>query len=198
LAGLRAPPDPPMFEELIVAVDVENPLLGPHGCSRVYGPQKGLTEFDFAERCLGQLASMAARQSRVQHAATPGSGAAGGLGFGLMTFLGARPEPGFNVFARYARLEERIRHVDLVLTGEGSLDAQSLMGKGVGGVAALCSRLGVPCIGLAGRVPELVAVQNNFKLVRSLAPEFVPAEVALREPDRSLERLARSVAERWR
>jgi glycerate kinase len=198
LAGLRAPTDPPRFEELIVAVDVENPLLGPQGCSRVYGPQKGLTEFDFAERCLGQLAAMAARPSRVQHAATPGAGAAGGLGYGLMTFLGARPEPGFAVFARYARLEERIRDVDLVLTGEGSLDEQSLMGKGVGGVAALCARMGVPCIGLAGRVAQLAAVQGSFRIVRALTPEFVDTEVALREPALSLERLARTIAEQWR
>lgn len=195
LAGVRAPADPPLFEELVVAIDVENPLLGPEGCSRIYGPQKGLTEFDFAERCLGQLAAVAARQLRVNHAFTPGAGAAGGLGYGLLTFLRARPEPGFAVFARHAGLEERIRGSDLVLTGEGSLDAQSLMGKGVGGVAALCARLGVPCIGLAGRVPDPVAVKENFRVARGITPELVDAETALREPAPWLERLAKSVAE---
>ena len=84
------------FENVTVAVDVQNPLLGPRGATRVYGPQKGLRpdDFDLAERCLGQLASVMAREFKRDFAQAPGAGAAGGLGFGLLAFLGARLEIG--------------------------------------------------------------------------------------------------------
>src|SRR6266850_5466908 len=94
LSSLRPPEVIALFEELTVAVDVQNPLLGPTGCSRVYGPQKGLSEFDFAERCLGQLARVLEQELHVRHADEPGAGAAGGLGFGLGSFAGARLERG--------------------------------------------------------------------------------------------------------
>jgi glycerate kinase len=121
-----------------VAVDVDNPLLGPTGCSRVYGPQKGLRPDDMieAEAALGQLARVMAHHLGRDIAEIPGSGAAGGLGFGLQAFLDARVESGFDIFACAADLDRHLDWSDLVLTGEGSLDRQSLMGKGTGRVAA--------------------------------------------------------------
>ena len=198
LSFIRPPIAPLPFSELIVAVDVQNPLLGPQGCSRIYGPQKGLTEFDLADRCLGQLAGVVQRHQLAQHpvglADTPGAGAAGGLGYGLMAFAGARPESGFHLFSRQARLEEQVRGADLVITGEGALDAQSVMGKGVGGVAQLCRGLAVPCVALAGVVADPEKVEGQFKVARGITPDLTDTEGAMREPARWLEQLAREVA----
>jgi glycerate kinase len=198
LATVRPPDDLAVFEELIVAVDVQNPLLGPSGCSRIYGPQKGLTDFDLAERCLGQLTAVLDKQLHFTHATTPGAGAAGGLGFGLLSFAGARMEPGIEIFERYARLNDRVKSAQLVLTGEGALDAQTLMGKGVGEIANVCQKLRVPCVGLAGIVPEPDKAKEKFKAAYALTPGLTDKESALREPAMWLERLAAKVAAEWR
>jgi glycerate kinase len=198
LTMVRPPERVQIFSELIVAVDVQNPLLGPSGCSRVYGPQKGLAEFDLAERCLGALSAVLEKQLRLAHANTPGAGAAGGLGFGLMCFLGAKMEPGIDIFERHAKLAERVKSAQLVITGEGALDAQTLMGKGVGEIANVCQRVGVPCIGLAGVVPEPEKAREKFKAAHALTPDLTDKESALREPALWLERLAAKVAAAWR
>jgi len=155
---------------LVVAVDVSNPLLGPQGASRVYGPQKGLRREDFrrAEKCLGRLAEVVRDMSGTDYAATPGAGAAGGLGFGLRAFAGARIEPGFDLFADYAGLEAKLREAELVITGEGSIDRSTLMGKGVGLVAAHCASLNIPCVGLAGMVAPEAKRAPTFTAVRAL------------------------------
>ncbi len=198
LAVIRPPERIQLFGELIVAVDVQNPLLGPTGCSRVYGPQKGLTEFEFAERCLGQVARVLEKELHMRHEEEPGAGAAGGLGFGLRSFAGARLEPGFDLFAQTAGLEGRLRRAQLVLTGEGAIDASTLMGKGVGEIANLCLRFNVPCIGLAGAVPDAAQALSRFTVTHSLAPEFATAEQAMREPALWLERLAARAGTEWR
>ena len=198
LAVARPPDVTRLFDELIVAVDVQNPLLGPSGCSRVYGPQKGLTEFEFAERCLGALTDVLEKQFHLAFATMPGAGAAGGLGFGLMSFLGAKVEPGIDIFERHAKLADRVKSAQLVITGEGALDAQTLMGKGVGEIANVCQKLCVPCIGLAGVVPEPEKAKEKFKATHALTPDLTDKESALREPALWLERLAAKVAGEWR
>lgn len=186
--------------EVIVAVDVQNPLLGSAGASRIYGPQKGLQAEDIAlaEACLTQLARVTERDLRLPHAASePGTGAAGGLGFGLRCFLGAKLQSGFELFARTSRLEDRIRASDLVITGEGTIDASTLMGKGVGEVASLCHKNGVPCIGLAGTLALPVeAAHSAVPFVRSygIVPQLTTPEEAKRNPDRWLPRLAARAA----
>lgn len=137
-----------------VAVDVDNPLLGPRGCSRVYGPQKGLRTEDLpaADAALGRMAEVAATTTGIRGDERPGSGAAGGLGFGLGLFLGATLESGFDIVARHTGLSGEIEHADLVVTGEGSIDRQTFMGKGTGRLAHLCRRHSKPCWGLAGIV----------------------------------------------
>ena len=105
-----------------------------------------------AERCLGRLARVIERQFGRDFAQVPGAGAAGGLGFGLLAFLGAELQPGFDLFARQAGLERRLREADLVITGEGAIDRSTLMGKGVGQIAERCRRMKIPCIGLGGVV----------------------------------------------
>jgi glycerate kinase len=154
LMSLVAPPRAGRFREVVVAVDVQNPLLGRRGASRVYGPQKGLRASDIpiAERCLQRLAIVIRDELGQDLGGLPGAGAAGGLGFAFRAFLGAKLTPGFELFARSAKLEHRLEVADLGLTGEGELDASTLMGKGVGRLAALCQSKGVPCIGLAGIV----------------------------------------------
>jgi glycerate 2-kinase len=196
LASIRPPQQSISFEEVTVAVDVQNPLLGPTGCSRIYGPQKGLTEFDFAESCLGRLVEIWERQFHTNNASLPGAGAAGGMGFGLVNFLGAKLQPGFEVFAKATNLEDRVRKSQVVLTGEGALDDQTLMGKGVGEVAQLSRRLGVPCLGLAGMVPNPEAAQKIFDAVFALSA-LTDRDSALREPALWLERLATKVAAYW-
>lgn len=199
LAQIRPPENIKPFDELVVAVDVQNPLLGPQGCTRIYGPQKGLRpeEFEFAERCLEQMAGLLEKELHLRCANDPGAGAAGGLGFGLRCFANARLEPGFALFSRYARLPDRLQSAQLVITGEGAIDQSTLMGKGVGEIAHLCRQLNVPCIGLAGVVPNPTEANQLFRSAHALTPELTSMEEAKAHPAVWLERLASRVAGSW-
>lgn len=200
LSQFSFPPHDRWFEEVLVAVDVQNHLLGPTGCTRVYGPQKGLglDDFEFAERCLGRLAEVVKRELHFDAASEPGAGAAGGLGFGLRSFLGARLEPGFGLFARHAGLAERLRKAQLVVTGEGAIDVSTLMGKGVGELASLCRQANVPCLGLAGVAPDRERAREYFTTVHALAPDLTTPEDARQNAEDWLTRLAAQVARDWR
>jgi glycerate kinase len=198
-----SPPAPQDLPGLLVAVDVRNPLLGPAGATRIYGPQKGLRpeDFEHAESCLRQLAEVVKKDLRLDAAAEAGAGAAGGLGFGLRCFFHARFEPGFDIFARYARLKERIQAAQLVITGEGAIDASTLMGKGVGEIARLCREARVPCLGLAGtfRGSELTGQPREpcFTQVFGMSPHLTTPELAMRDPQFWLPRLSAEVARKW-
>ncbi len=197
LTEVRAPAAP-LRLRVMVAVDVRNPLLGSLGCSRTYGPQKGLRpeDFNLTEKCLARLASVLWEQHGLGDAKAAGAGAAGGLGFGLTAFAGARIESGFDLFARYARLEERIRAADVVVTGEGAMDEQTRMGKGVGQIAHLCARLGVPCVGLAGAVGKSVRECRLFTHTRALT-EVTDLPRAQSQAAYFLERLSEETARAW-
>jgi glycerate kinase len=134
-----------------------------------------------------------AREFKRDFAQVPGAGAAGGLGFGLLAFLGASLEPGFELFARLAKLEERLRSVDLVITAEGAIDKSTLMGKGVGQLARRCSDLRIPCVGLAGMVSPDSARNKLFVQTRALT-ELTSEARAKADPARWLENLAADVA----
>ena len=194
LTEIRAP-SAPLKSRLIVAVDVRNPLLGPSGCSRVYGPQKGLRpeDFDLTEKCLARLAFVLNEHHHLGDANAPGTGAAGGLGFGLTAFAGAKVESGFDLFAHYARLEKRIRAADVVITGEGTMDEQTRMGKGVGQIARWCARCEVPCIGLAGVVEMSLQESNLFAQTRALT-EIATLLRAQSQAEHWLEKLAEETA----
>jgi glycerate 2-kinase len=197
LANLHRPKRLPQFASLAVAVDVQNVLLGPRGCTRIYGPQKGIRPKDFAvgERALRRLARVVERELGIDYAREPGAGAAGGLGFGFSCFLGAKLESGFDLFARHANLAKHISRADLVLTGEGAIDRQTLMGKGVGQVGLMCRKHEVPCIALAGTV--LAGNTNRcFTQVRGLV-ELTTLEDAKARPEFWLEKLARCAADEW-
>jgi glycerate kinase len=130
---------PKPFPPILIACDVSNPLLGPRGALTVYGPQKGLRPADLPalEAATASVASLLCRHFGIgEHlAAAPGSGAAGGIAFGLMAAAGARIVPGFKLVSAWAGLEERISAADMVVTGEGRFDESSLEGKGPGSVA---------------------------------------------------------------
>ena len=194
------PPVPLPFHgiRLIVAVDVQNRLLGRQGCSRVYGPQKGLHPRDLplAEACLRRLALVAKRELGTDFARVPGAGAAGGLGFGLVAFAGAEVESGIALFGRRARLSEHLRKSDLVITGEGALDRSTLMGKGVGEIARQCGARGLPCVGLSGVASDQTELLTRFTQVRCLT-ELTTRAQARRHAALWLARLAQEVAGAW-
>jgi glycerate kinase len=152
--------------EITIACDVQKPLLGANGASRIYGPQKGLREEDMAkaEACLKRLADLVG----LGIAEIPGTGAAGGLGFGVYFFMNGKFVPGAEVFAQAARLDERLPKADLVISGEGAIDIQSLMGKGVGELFERARKANVKRLGLAGSlapgVTEKFGADPNLKL----------------------------------
>jgi len=157
--------------KIIAAVDVRNPLLGENGATRVFGPQKGAAgdKIDNLERALAKLADVVSKEFGVDYRNEPGAGAAGGLGFGLMSFCGARIRPGFDVVAEAVRLESKIKDVDLVITGEGSLDRQTLEGKTPMGVAQLARKLGKRIFAIAGRTDKNRQVRELFDEVYELS-----------------------------
>lgn len=134
--------------KVVLASDVDNPLLGPDGAAVVYGPQKGATEADVAvlEKALSRWADLVDPQS----ADLPGAGAAGGVGFAAMAVLGARMRPGIDVVLDLVGLRDLVEGADLVVTGEGRLDAQTLHGKAVAGVAGVARAFRVPAVAVCG------------------------------------------------
>ncbi len=149
------------------ASDVTNPLLGPRGATAVFAAQKGAREDerDLLEQHLTRLVRVA---DATETAERPGAGAAGGLGFGLMHFLGAGLRPGFELVADALNLESRIRAADYVITGEGSLDAQSLDGKGPVGVARMAIHLGRPVYAVGGQIADIVREAGLFRACAGL------------------------------
>lgn len=137
-----------------VACDVDNPLVGPRGAAAVYGPQKGADPQDVAllDAALVRFAEVVHRDLGIDVAQLPGAGAAGGLGAAAVAFLGGQLTPGIALLLGIVGFDRLVRGADLVITGEGSLDEQSLHGKAPVGVAAAARRAGVPVIALAGRV----------------------------------------------
>lgn len=149
------PPSDRQWPKILVACDVENPLLGQDGCTRVYGPQKGILEQDIAkhEARLEHLVSLLGDEAK-QAATLRGSGAAGGLGFGGMLFLHGELVPGFALVSGLLDLESHITRADLVITGEGRIDRQTGQGKAPAGVARLAKANGKPVYAFCGILEE--------------------------------------------
>ena len=146
---------------ITVAGDVTNPLTGPHGAAAVFGPQKGL--FGPAITWVdGEVTRLAAVLGLSHWACRPGAGAAGGAAFALAAVLGAELATGIDHLARVVGLRERLEEADLLLTGEGTVDGQSLNGKAVSGVLRLACEYGVPSIVFAGRVGIDAATQQRL------------------------------------
>ncbi|MFT4689693.1 MAG: glycerate kinase [Limisphaerales bacterium] len=198
LQRVTAPKPKRIIPSITVAVDVQNRLLGKLGCSRIYGPQKGLLEADMpgAERALRRLAKVSRGTSERNLANEPGSGAAGGLGFGLCQFASAQMKPGFAMIADALKLRARLRRADLVITGEGSLDDSTAMGKGVGELALMAQSCSVPILGLAGQISSTPKLSKLFARLSGLT-EITSSSAALSRPQYWLTRLANDAARQW-
>jgi len=142
--------------ELDVACDVTNPLLGEKGASAVFGPQKGATPETVKQldAALAHYADILQRDLGKDVRNEPGAGAAGGLGAGLMAFLGARLRRGIEIVIDAVNLRERMKGCDLVLTGEGAMDRQTVFGKTAIGVAKVAQSLGIPVIAIVGGIGD--------------------------------------------
>jgi glycerate kinase len=182
---------------LEIACDVDNPLLGPAGAAAVYGPQKGATPADvaFLEGVLARLADIAAKTTGRDRRALPGAGAAGGLGWALATFAGARLARGFDIVAGLQGLEAALRGAALCITGEGRIDRQSLDGKVVSGVARLAAAAGVPVMAIGGSVDPLAVPALLARGVTCVALIDDPAEQA--RAMREAPPFIRAAAARW-
>lgn len=183
LAGIR----------IDVACDVSNPLLGPAGAAAIFGPQKGATpeQVPILDATLERLATLLLAAGMPDVRDQPGAGAAGGLGGAFLT-LGGRMRRGVEVVAEAAGLAAVIAGADLVLTGEGSIDSQTLSGKTPAGVAEIAARQGVPVIAFAGRVgPDSdILLEHGFAAIVPIMSAPADLSTALVEGPANLERAA--------
>ncbi|WP_309113996.1 glycerate kinase [Saccharothrix sp.] len=178
--------------ELVLASDVDNPLLGPSGAAAVYGPQKGATP-EQVEVLEERLAAFA-REVGPEFVDVPGAGAAGGIGFAALAVLGATRRPGIEVVLELVGFAEAVEGARLVVTGEGSLDAQTRHGKAPAGVAAAAGS--VPAVAVAGRTsvdPAELGLRGAYALL-DVEPDLTRC---LAEPEPLLERLAGRIAADW-
>jgi glycerate kinase len=152
--------------QVTVACDVDNPLTGPRGASAIFGPQKGATPEMVAslDRNLKHFASLVKRDLQRDIDAVPGAGAAGGMGAALLAFLQAELRPGVEIVIEAIGLAEALEGADLVITGEGRIDGQTIYGKAPAGVARLAKRFGLPVIGFAGSLTRDAEIVHEHGL----------------------------------
>ncbi|MDR6558938.1 glycerate kinase [Arthrobacter pascens] len=184
----------------ILASDVDNPLLGPDGAPAIFGPQKGATPADvetldgalanFVQVLAGEIGPRA-----LKAAGAPGAGAAGGVGYAAIAVLAATRRPGIDVVLEFTRLADRLEGADLVITGEGSLDEQSLLGKTPVGVARAAAAAGVPVVAVCGRTTLTPQQQreSGFRQVYPLTSLESKVEVCIAEAGPLLEELGKQI-----
>jgi glycerate kinase len=185
-----------------IAADVNNPLCGPHGASAIFGPQKGASpaQVELLDRALGHFADHCATALNNDVRDEPGSGAAGGLGFAAKAFLGAQFKAGVEVVAELVGLAEAVAGADLVITGEGRFDAQTLRGKTPFGVARVARQHDVPVIVIAGTLGDdyQALYEHGIDAAFALASGPMTLEQACAEAPRLLRERASDVARVWR
>ncbi len=161
-----------------VACDVDNPLTGPHGAAQIYGPQKGATPAMVKKLDAGlkQMAEVAARDLGIDILKVPGSGAAGGLGGGLMAYLGGVLRPGVDIVIDSVRLRQRMKGCHLVITGEGRMDHQTAYGKTPAGAARVAKELGLPVIAICGSLGKNPGVVNGIGIDAFFAALEAPVD----------------------
>ena len=176
-----------------LAADVDSPLCGPHGAATVYGPQKGASDEQVAalERGLSRWANLIDRATHTDCRSAPGAGAAGGVGFAALAVLGARMRPGIEMILELVDLDRKMLGAKAVVTGEGSLDAQSLRGKAPIGVSRCAHKCGVPTFAIAG-VSTLTGAQARaagFAAVRTLNELEPDPRLCIKHADELLTRV---------
>ncbi|WP_077624712.1 glycerate kinase [Sediminibacillus massiliensis] len=168
-----------------IASDVTNRLCGPNGASAIFGPQKGATPemIDKLDMALNNFAEIVEKKTGINVKEMQGGGAAGGMGAALLAFLGAEIKSGINVVMEQTGFEERLKDADLLITGEGKLDGQTLSGKVIKGVCAPAVKQDVPIIALCGTVDIGTDKSNDMGLLcaLSIVPGPCSLETALRE-----------------
>jgi len=185
---------------ICIACDVDNPLCGTRGAAAIYAPQKGATpeQVDILDHNLSHLADLIERDLSLQIRDLPGAGAAGGLGAGLVAFFGATLQPGIDLVMNAVHLADRIADADLVITGEGKIDHQSMMGKVIAGVGREAKAAGVPVIALVGSVGQgandTLAVLDSFHAIN---PPDLPVAEALPQTAQNLESTATKILQQW-
>ncbi|ROW64822.1 glycerate kinase [Cronobacter malonaticus] len=185
-----------------VACDVDNPLCGEKGASAVFGPQKGatpamVTELDAALRCFGEQLEAVTGKTIIS---APGAGAAGGMGAALLGMLNAELRPGIEIVIESLGLAQAVRDADLVITGEGRLDSQSIHGKTPIGVARVAKQFQRPVVAIAGSLtPDYQIVhEHGIDAAFSVIDRIVTLQEALDDAERNLRVTARNVAALWR
>jgi glycerate kinase len=179
---------------IVIASDVNSPLCGPKGASHVFGPQKGadvdmVKELDSA---LAHLADTVKAQLGIDIANTPGAGAAGGLGYGLMAFCGAKMKPGIETVMDSVGMDERLEGCDIVITGEGKIDGQSVFGKVPVGVAQRAKKYGVPVLAIVGGIGDgaEAVYDHGVDSIMSSVNNAMPLSEAIANGDALLEEAA--------
>jgi glycerate kinase len=187
--------------EYVVASDVDNPLCGPNGAAAVYGPQKGASASDAAvlESALENWALLVARASGTDHRACPGAGAAGGVGFAALAALGAHLRPGIEIILELVRFADQLLGCRLVITGEGSLDEQTLAGKAPAGVAAAAHRHHIPTVAVTGHNTLPLTAMQRAGISQAYSLTDLEPDVArcITHAGTLLERAASAVAHDW-
>ncbi len=193
LARIEAPRSSSL-PRITAAADVRNHLLGKEGATRIFGPQKGASaeQLDLLEEALTRLAEVVARDLGIDYRDEPGAGAAGGLGFGLMSFCAAQVRPGFEVVAENVGLEAAVRDADVVVTGEGKLDEQTLEGKALTGISRVARSAGKPVFAIVGSANE--NARELFDAVFVLAEPPVTEAEAMRNAPALLRSRGRELA----
>lgn len=180
-----------------IAVDVLNPLLGPNGAAAVFGPQKGAdaAAIETIERGLTRWADLLEGETGRDLRTQPGAGAAGGAALPILAFAESVIVPGADLVMQHVKLPERIAAADLVITGEGKLDRQSLMGKVVGAVARLAQSLDVPCIAVVGALGE--GHEQSAHVLNGVIPltkPNEPPEAAMQNPRERFSAISQAIA----
>lgn len=169
---------------IVGLTDVANPLTGPQGASAIFGPQKGADQdkVQQLDKGLALLNQILKTQLDINCGDVPGAGAAGGTGFGILSFLGGKLEPGIEEIMRLTKLEERVAEADLVITGEGQIDGQSLMGKAPIGIAHLAKTHELPVVLIAGSIGDNIqavyAAGVDLVLSSTVSPMSVDQAIA--------------------
>ncbi|MFC7062382.1 glycerate kinase [Halobacillus seohaensis] len=165
----------------VIASDVTNPLCGPRGASAIYGPQKGASQemVEELDLSLNHLANVVLKYKKIDMRKLEGAGAAGGMGAALLAFMGAEFKSGINVMMQEIHFEEAIKDADLVITGEGKLDDQTLSGKVIDGVVRITRKFNVPVIALCGGMNIEAENLNNLGLLSAFS--IVPGPCSIDE-----------------